>query len=152
MSKSFQSGPQAAADPSPKVEQTASKVGYKSPPASHRWRPGVSGNPNGRPRGAKSISTILGEELDKDIEARCGGRLVKMSRRRALVQKQVELALKGDARAFMMILKLDPVMAREIADEAKSANDERRVTRLRRSGVEVRSIPARQAAGHPSSV
>lgn len=84
------------------------KVGYKKPPKGARWKKGQSGNPKGRPKGSRSLTTILREELDKPLQARIGGRIVNMSRREALVQKQIEMALKGDQKAFATLLKLDP--------------------------------------------
>jgi len=39
------------------------EVGYRKPPAKTRFKPGVSGNPHGRPKGASNFSTILDQEL-----------------------------------------------------------------------------------------
>ena len=38
-------------------------VGYGKPPVNTRFRKGQSGNPHGRPRGARSASTILNAAL-----------------------------------------------------------------------------------------
>ena len=35
------------------------KVGYKKPPLHSRFKKGQSGNPRGRPRGAKNFSSVL---------------------------------------------------------------------------------------------
>ena len=97
------------------------KIGYKRPPKGAQWAPGRSGNPKGRPKGSKSLATILREELDKPIQARVGGRVVSVSRREALVQKQLEMALRGDQRAFATLLKLDPTALR--SDESEGVRD-----------------------------
>ena len=34
----------------------------------HKWKKGQSGNPKGRPKGARHLKTILQEYLDKDID------------------------------------------------------------------------------------
>jgi hypothetical protein len=42
-----------------------SNVGYANPPLNHRFEPGQSGNPTGRPKGSKNLSTIV-RELEKE--------------------------------------------------------------------------------------
>jgi len=37
-------------------------VGYGKPPRAHRFKPGQSGNPNGRPKGSKNEATLTQEE------------------------------------------------------------------------------------------
>jgi hypothetical protein len=39
------------------------EVGYKKPPKAYRWKPGESGNPAGRPRGARKKRDPIAEEL-----------------------------------------------------------------------------------------
>lgn len=43
------------------------EVGYAKPPVATRFQPGASGNPRGRPKGAKNKRPALGEERLKDI-------------------------------------------------------------------------------------
>jgi hypothetical protein len=40
-------------------------VGYGKPPMETRFQKGQSGNPGGRPRGAKSLTALLGEALSR---------------------------------------------------------------------------------------
>lgn len=47
--------------------EAAYDVGYAKPPAKTRFKPGQSGNPKGRPRGAKNKLPALNEERLKDI-------------------------------------------------------------------------------------
>ncbi|MDB5480494.1 MAG: hypothetical protein JWO83_1547 [Caulobacteraceae bacterium] len=87
------------------------KVGYAKPPTRHQFQPGRSGNPKGRPKGSRSLSTLIGEELDKTVAAKMGARRVTMSRRQAMVHRVIEMAMQGDLKAFVVLLKLDPTAA-----------------------------------------
>jgi hypothetical protein len=42
-------------------------VGKGKPPRHSQWRPGHSGNPSGRPKGARSLTTILREKLEEVV-------------------------------------------------------------------------------------
>ena len=47
-----------------RLESSDDDVGYGKPPRSRRFKPGQSGNPKGRPKGAKNRDTILRELLN----------------------------------------------------------------------------------------
>jgi hypothetical protein len=97
-------------------------VGNKRPPKEYQFKPGVSGNPRGRPKGSRSLSTLVDEALSKTINVRIGGRSVRMSHREVMVKRYVEQAMKGDHKAFTVLLKLDPKARVEaVEDEAPAA-------------------------------
>ena len=81
---------------------------YRQPPRKYQFRPGQSGNPRGRPKGARSLPTLVDMALSKPIIAQVRGRTVKMTAREAMVMRYVEQAMKGDLKAFAVLLKLDP--------------------------------------------
>jgi hypothetical protein len=87
-------------------EQEDDKVGYRKPPARTRFRPGQSGNPNGRPKGSVNLRTDLRSELSEQIRIREGERSLKVSKQRAMLKALVAKALKGDARAANVVLTL----------------------------------------------
>lgn len=81
-------------------------IGYGKPPVATRFKPGNSGNPKGRPRGAKGLNKIVRETLTTKVAVRTQGREIKMSKMEAVLQKTVELAMKGNPRAIMMLVSL----------------------------------------------
>ena len=50
------------------------RVGYRRPPVGTRFRPGQSGNPRGRPRGARNLSTIVATALNERVAVNENGR------------------------------------------------------------------------------
>ena len=60
----------------------------------HQFKPGHSGNPKGRPKGAKNEATIWREVFNTKIAIREGGRTRKVSVLEAMILKYVERALK----------------------------------------------------------
>lgn len=49
------------------------EVGYGRPPEQHRFKRGQSGNPRGRPKGARGFKTMLEEELSGTVTVSSGG-------------------------------------------------------------------------------
>ena len=87
-------------------EAEEEKVGYRKPPTKTRFKPGQSGNPNGRPKGSVNLKTDLRSELSEKIRIREGERSLKVSKQRAMLKALVAKALKGDARAANVVLTL----------------------------------------------
>jgi Family of unknown function (DUF5681) len=77
-------------------DNNGSVVGKGRPPLSTRWKPGQSGNPKGRPKGAKNMMTYFRQELNRKIAIKEGGRVHKVTSREAIAKTTVNLALKGD--------------------------------------------------------
>lgn len=96
------------------------KVGHGKPPRSFQFKPGQSGNPNGRPKGSKNIATDLAEEFSERIEIREGGNTRRISKQRALIKALFSRALKGsDSAAFRLFdLYAKAHGLEEAADEA----------------------------------
>ena len=101
------------------------EVGYGKPPKNSQFKPGHSGNPKGRPKGTRNISTLVDDELNNNILIREGTRSYKIKKLDAIVKTMVNLALKGDVRATKWVedhrseepLALDKQSREEIANE-----------------------------------
>jgi len=80
------------------------EVGYGKPPKKTRFRKGTSGNPKGRPKGARGFQTILREAIYKPIAVRQGDRIRTVPKVEALIESMLARALTGDHRALHEIL------------------------------------------------
>ena len=81
---------------------------------------GRSGNPKGRPKGAKSLINLLIAQLDDKIVLNENGRSRRITKREALAMLLLNQSLKGDFRAFKFMTDLiEPEEQRR--EEARSA-------------------------------
>ena len=88
-----------AADP-------ADQTGYGRPPRAHRFKPGASGNPKGRPRGARGLRSELKAELDEYVTITAEGKSRRVRKRRLIIKALAAMAAKGDVRAADKIISL----------------------------------------------
>lgn len=94
-----------ANDGSDNDEQTPYPVGYCKPPHQHRFKPGESGNPRGRPRKSRNLNTLLEAELDRPVVIKEHGRHLRIAKREAIVKRLIANALNGDPRTLALLLK-----------------------------------------------
>ena len=95
-------------------EYEAGAVGYKHPPREHQFRRGQSGNPSGRPKGARNFKSELREELSEVVTVRDGERDIQVSKQRALIKSLVAAAIDGNQRAAASVLA---ICVRMLADD-----------------------------------
>lgn len=88
-------------------DESDDAVGYGRPPKATRFRKGHSGNPKGRPKGARGVTASLRRELETKVTVRENGRETRISKAEALAKRFVEKALKGDTAAIRMLLVMD---------------------------------------------
>lgn len=81
-------------------------VGYAKPPQSTRFKPGHSGNPQGRPKGQRNLATDIEQELSETILVNEGGRQTVITKQRAMIKALLAKALKGDTRASAVLIQL----------------------------------------------
>jgi hypothetical protein len=94
-------------------------VGDKHPPKHSQFKPGVSGNPRGRPRGSTSFKDGLAKELGERIKIQENGRTKLVSKKEAMIKRFVAKALGGDERVFARLIPF--IVALEGPSEAKDA-------------------------------
>lgn len=81
-------------------------VGYGKPPKHSRWKKGQSGNPRGRPKGARGLKTDLHDELVATMEIQINGKRVSGSKQRLMLKTLTARAAMGDVRATNMLITL----------------------------------------------
>jgi hypothetical protein len=71
------------------------------------WKPGQSGNPNGKPKGSKHLSTWIRELMeDESFEIQLiDGTITKNAPVKAIVNTLLHKAINGDLRAIDLIAK-----------------------------------------------
>ena len=91
------------------------EVGYGKPPEHGRFRKGQSGNPRGRPKGARNkprpapedgLRAIILEEAYRTIQVRDGERIVPLSMAQAVMRSLAVNAAKGHQRAQRLFTSL----------------------------------------------
>jgi len=79
--------PQPVADESPK-QGSDYEVGYGRPPAHTRFKAGKSGNPKGRPKGARGLNTLARELLTARVPVRTASGEKRMHRIEAVLHAE----------------------------------------------------------------
>ncbi len=82
------------------------RIGYRRPPMGTRFRPGQSGNPRGRPTGARNLSTVVAAALSERVAVNENGRRRRITKLEAAVKQLVNRAASGEARATQLLLAL----------------------------------------------
>jgi hypothetical protein len=101
------------------------EVGYKSPPKHSQFKPGISGNPRGRPKGSRGFKTELAEALNARVRVVENGRRRSITTVAATLRRLVERAVtKGDLRAIERLLTYAQQLEREPIASAAPLEDE----------------------------
>lgn len=70
----------------------------------HKFQPGESGNPAGRPKGSRNLSTILKEMLEEEITVDLGdGKKAKKAFKEVIIRKLIKKAADGSEKAIATI-------------------------------------------------
>src|SRR5206468_2012620 len=110
--------PRRRRPPMPYDDEGDHKVGYGKPPRNSRFVKGQSGNPRGRPPGAKNLQTLLNKALNELVIVTENGGRRKISKREAIVTQLVNRSAKADYKAIQILL----AMLRDIEGHAEAAS------------------------------
>ena len=104
----------------PPDEEGDHEVGYRKPPRHTRFTKGQSGNPRGRPPGAKNLKTLLSDALNEFVIVSENGGRRKITKREAIVTQLVNRSASADFRAIKILLD----MVRDIEAQTEPASAE----------------------------
>jgi len=101
------------------------EVGYGKPPRAHQFKPGKSGNPKGRPKGAKSEETLLRELLQQKISLNERGKTRRITVLEGILRRIAEDCLKGNTKSAAFLLnRLNAITSGEPVESALSEDDD----------------------------
>jgi hypothetical protein len=115
--------------PPPSSEPASYDVGYAKPPDASRFKPGRSGNPKGRPKGARNklpalneerLKTIIVCEAYRTIKVSEGDRQITISMAQAVIRAVAVNAARGQHRSQQLFAEL----LSETERANKASNDE----------------------------
>ena len=95
------------------------EVGYGKPPLHTRFQKGRSGNPKGRPRGRKNLSSLLNDALNGSVIVVENGRRKKITKREAIITQLVNKSASADLKATQIVL----AMLQEVGSQADGSAD-----------------------------
>jgi hypothetical protein len=99
------------------------EVGYGKPPRHTRFTKGQSGNPRGRPSGAKNFTTLVREALNEPVIVTDNGGRRKVSKRQAIITQLVNRSATADFRAIKILLDIVRDIERQTEPTAPETSD-----------------------------
>jgi hypothetical protein len=99
------------------------EVGYGKPPRHTCFAQGQSGNPRGRPAGAKNLRTLLSEALNEPVVVTDNGGRRKVSKRQAIITQLVNRSATADFRAIKILLDIMRDIERQTEPTAPETSD-----------------------------
>ena len=110
--------------PDNKTANANYEVGYGKPPQSTRFKPGQSGNPKGKPKGAKNLAIIVNNAIKEKVVVNENGKRKTISKLEVAVRQLVNKAAIGDQKAMMQLLPLVQIVEGRAGTDAPLPNYE----------------------------
>ena len=86
------------------------EVGYKKPPTNKRFQKGVSGNPNGRPRGTLNWKTVFRNAFEEQVTINEKGKRTAVTKIEAAAKQLANKSAGGDLQAIKLLAVLAPMI------------------------------------------
>lgn len=86
--------------------KTGTGVGYGKPPQQHRFQPGKSGNPRGRPKGSRPVGALLQDILRQKVAVNENGRTRRLPTLEVMLRRLANDAMRNDKPALKLMLSL----------------------------------------------
>jgi hypothetical protein len=100
------------------------EIGYGRPPQHSRFNPGVSGNPTGKRKGTRNLSSDVKRALLVPVKLNDHGKSRNVSTQEAALMRLREKALKGDSRSLDRLLELARLFNNDAANSAPRSSSE----------------------------
>lgn len=96
------------------------KPGYRKPPRATRFKPGISGNPKGRPKQSNNVAAAINKQLDQRITVKVNGKSKRMTLSDVIAFKMVRTSADGDWAALSYLVKIVPNRFRLPSSETRT--------------------------------
>ncbi len=117
--------PMPSSGPAPAPAGASYGVGYAKPPKDKQFKKGVSGNPKGRPKGAKGLNTLVVKVFGEKVSVRTAQGTLRMSKMEAMIHKLAEQGFAGNLRAIAISLnRYAASVPDDVAQPTEAANDQ----------------------------
>ncbi|THD43467.1 MAG: hypothetical protein E7774_12820 [Bradyrhizobium sp.] len=90
----------------PEADSQPERVGYGRPPIATRFRPGKSGNPRGRPKGARNLASVVAAAIGERVAITENGQRRRITKLDAAIKQLVNRAASGEVKATQLLLQL----------------------------------------------
>ena len=105
------------------------EIGYKNPPKHTQFRPGISGNPSGRPKGRRNVATVVRRTLEEKVIINENGIRKTVTKLEAAIKQLANKAVSGDLNAMRQLLPVLAILEDSSADlpPARLDHDDQKV-------------------------
>jgi hypothetical protein len=106
------------------------EIGYGKPPKANRFKPGQSGNPKGRPKGAPNVRAAFDKAMRERVNIIENGRRKSISKVEAIAKQAINKAASGDSRfvqLLMHFMQQAEAPVEELAQVSRSGEDNKSV-------------------------
>jgi Family of unknown function (DUF5681) len=88
------------------AESAEDAVGFGCPPKATQFKPGKSGNPKGRPKGARSVAAVLQDVIQQKVPVTENGATRRVPALEVMLRRLANDAMRNDPRALKLLLSL----------------------------------------------